>query len=43
MAGDEPSILELLIEHELAIKRLYEAFALDFADRRDLWREPSPR
>jgi rubrerythrin len=37
MAGVEPSILELLIEHELAVKRLYEAFALDFAERGDLW------
>ena len=37
MDQQEPDILELLIEHELALKRLYEAFALDFADRRDLW------
>jgi rubrerythrin len=37
VAADEPSVLELLIEHELAVKRLYEAFALDFGDRRDLW------
>ncbi len=37
MTGDEPSVLELLIEHELAVKRLYEAFAVLFADRRDFW------
>ncbi len=37
MTGDEPSVLELLIEHELAVKRLYEVFAVLFADRRDFW------
>ena len=38
MTGDEPSVLELLIEHELAVKRLYEVFAVLFADRRDFGR-----
>ena len=37
MTVNEPGVLELLIEHELAMKRLYEAFALDFRDRRELW------
>ena len=35
---DGPDILELLIEHELALKRLYEALASAFAGRKDFWR-----
>lgn len=34
---NEPGVLVLLSEHELAIKRLYEAFAGVFAERRDFW------
>ncbi|MFH1833591.1 MAG: hypothetical protein ABH877_01085 [bacterium] len=30
-------ILEALIEHELAVKRLYETFAADFTDRQEFW------
>ncbi len=37
MAKDEPDVLELLIRHELVIKRLYDIFAGMFADRRDFW------
>lgn len=35
---DGPDILQLLIQHELAIKHLYEAFASVFAGRKDFWR-----
>lgn len=34
---DGPNILELLIEHELALKRLYEALASAFVGREDFW------
>ena len=37
MNQDEPEVLELLIRHELAVKRLYEVFASEFAVRGDLW------
>jgi rubrerythrin len=33
----ESDVLALLIEHELAIKRLYEVFAVVLPDRRNLW------
>jgi rubrerythrin len=33
----EPNILELLIRHELALKRLYETFASVFTDRQKFW------
>lgn len=37
MREDEPDILDMLIAHELAVKRLYEVFGTTFVDRRDLW------
>jgi len=37
MSEEELDVLELLIRHELAIKRLYEACAVAFPERRDLW------
>jgi hypothetical protein len=37
MGQYEPEVLELMIEHELALRRLYEVFAALFAERRDLW------
>lgn len=36
---NEPGVLMLLAEHELSIKRLYEAFADAFAERRDFWQD----
>jgi hypothetical protein len=33
-----PDVLELLVRHELAIKRLYETFAGLFPHRSDFWR-----
>jgi len=37
MKETKSDILDLLIEHELVIKRLYETFADQFPDRRDFW------
>ncbi len=37
MKEQEPGTLQLLIEHELALKQLYEVFAVAFPARRDLW------
>ncbi|MBN1319226.1 MAG: hypothetical protein JXA87_00150 [Thermoleophilia bacterium] len=34
---EEPDILGALIDHELAIKRLYETFAAMSVDRQDFW------
>ncbi len=39
MTTQEPDVLELLRDHELAIKRLYEAFAAAFPERRGFWQE----
>ncbi len=32
-----PDVLQLLVQHEVAIKQLYEAFAATFAHRREFW------
>lgn len=37
MTTDAPDVLELLIDHELSIKRLYEAFVAAFNDLRGFW------
>jgi len=37
VARSEADLLPLLVEHELAIKRLYEAFADAFVERRAFW------
>ena len=37
MSEDELDVLELLIRHELAIKQLYEIFAVMFTDRQAFW------
>lgn len=39
MKEDEPSVLELLIRHELALKRLYEIFAAQFMSHQDFWQD----
>lgn len=37
MAAEEKSLLELMRENELAIRRLYELFADRFPDRQSMW------
>jgi len=37
MSEKEPDVLEMLIRHELAIKKLYEIFAVMFPNRKDFW------
>lgn len=37
MKADEPDLLDLLKDHELAIKRLYENFAEKFPKYKDMW------
>lgn len=39
MRDEKPGILELLIEHELAIKDLYARFAALFAAQAEFWQE----
>jgi len=38
MTENVPDVLDLLIRNELAIKRLYEAFAALFPERQSFWR-----
>jgi rubrerythrin len=37
MTEEKPDILEMLIRHELAIKQLYELFALIFPNHQEFW------
>jgi hypothetical protein len=37
MERETPDVLQLLIDHESAIKHLYQAFAASFPDFRDFW------
>lgn len=37
MREDEPDILDLLVQHEVAMEELYEAFAARFASGQDFW------
>jgi hypothetical protein len=37
MTGDEPDIVDLMMQHELAIGRLYAGFAAEFSHEQDLW------
>lgn len=37
MTENQADILELLVMHELTIKRLYEAFAVQFENQRNFW------
>lgn len=37
MTENKPDILDLLINHELAIKKLYELYASVFPEKRDFW------
>lgn len=39
MKGSTSDVLESLTRHELAVKRLYEVFAVRFADRKDFWNQ----
>ncbi len=37
MSQGEPEVLEMLIRHELAVKELYDIFAMKFTNRQDFW------
>ena len=37
MTRTEPDVLEMLVRHELSLKRLYELFAARFPPQQDLW------
>ncbi len=37
MSRGEPEVLEMLIGHELAVKELYDIFAMKFTNRQDFW------
>jgi len=39
MSENAPDVLDLLMRHELAVKKLYEAFAALFPDRQGFWRQ----
>lgn len=38
MTDTQPDVLDLLIRNEVAVRRLYEAFAALFPDRQSFWR-----